>query len=70
MTLRKLMPNAQGKSLDEIKRYHARLITERRKTRLQEMIKNKRDQLSTLKVDQNSTKEAANIIDDEENKSE
>ena len=37
------------------------------------MIKNKRGELSTLKVDQNSTKEEPNIIDenaDEENKSE
>lgn len=45
MTLRRLMPNTAGKSLDEIKQYHQTLITERLSARRLKNLEEKRKML-------------------------
>ena len=45
VTLRKLMPDTTGKSLDEIKKYHYNLISARRTARRQETLFAKRKEL-------------------------
>lgn len=49
VTLRKLMPDAQGKTLDEIKQYHLSMIQARRDARRQEILKSRRMGDSTAK---------------------